>query len=236
MLEFLRSLDPMDWLTVGLLLFAGAQVWVQYRTERQRRIERSLDRDEATDRAFQYVWAEHFRLDSLADHLDRRDLIEMSLLGVLKPQDVLPRDGSRLVEAVSSLSREAGWLGGVTTGLCHEIERSIAILVSSINGFAESAPRQLDPARRVQYLRQHYGADLQPWETAVRKGVRELANLLWDAAKHNPRAALPRELSFSDDLSSEFARAAVGALAKRAAGSPPTSSNASGNDRNTGAA
>src|SRR2546422_93523 len=224
MLEFLQSFDPMDWLTVGLLLFASAQVWIQYRTERQRRVERDLDRNEATDRAFQYVWAEHFRMDSFADHLDRRDLIEMAVLGVLKPQDVLPRDGSRLVESMASLSREAGWLGGVANGLCHEIERSIAILVSSINSVVESVPKGLDPPRRVQYLRQHYGADVEPWETAVRKGVRELANLLWDAAKHNPRAALPRELSFDDDLSSEFARAAVKALARRAAGESPPSS------------
>ncbi len=227
MLEFFQSFDAMDWLTVGLLLFAAAQVWIQYRSERQRRIERDRDRDEATDRAFQYIWAEHFRLDTLADHLDRRDLIEMALLGVLKPQDVLPPDGGKLVEFMSSLSREAGWLGGVANGLRHEIERSIGILVSSVNGFAQSAPQEFDPARKVQYLRQNYGADVEPWETAVRKGVRELANLLWDAAKHNPRAALPRELSFSDELSSEFARAAVKGLAKRAAGAPTKSGDAS---------
>jgi len=227
MLEFLQSFDAMDWLTVGLLLFAGAQVWIQYRSERQRVIERDHDHGEAVDRAFQYVWAEHFRLDTLADNLNRRDLIEMAVLGVLKPDDVLPPDGSKLIEYVSSLGREAGWLGGVANGLRHEIERSIAILVSSIGGFMESVPKELGAAQRVQYLRQHYGADLEPWEAAVRKGVRELANLLWDAAKHNPRAALPRELSFSDDLSSEFARAAVKGLAKRAAGAPTKSGGAS---------
>src|SRR5689334_12607970 len=108
MVEFFRSFDPMEWLTVGLLVFAGAQVWIQYRSERQQALERARDQEEATDRAFQYVWAEHFRLDNLADHLDRRDLIEMALLGVLKPEDVVPPDGSKLVEYMSSLSREAG--------------------------------------------------------------------------------------------------------------------------------
>jgi hypothetical protein len=82
-LGMLPSLQPIDWLTVGLLVFAAAQVWVQARSERQRRLERRLDNDEAVDRAFHYVWAEHFRLEGLADDLDRRDVVELAFLGVL---------------------------------------------------------------------------------------------------------------------------------------------------------
>lgn len=210
------DMQPIDWLTVGLLLFAGAQVWVQARTEYQRRRERQLDADEGVDRAFQYVWAEHFRLEGLADELERRDLIELALLGVLRSEDALARDWSSLTEAMACLGREAGFLGGMASGLSHDVGRSIAILVSSVQSFASTLPEGLPPAQRVVALRQRYGEDLAPWEDAVRNGVRELAKLVWDAANQYPRAAVARRLKFSDDLSSEFARAAVRGLQKRA--------------------
>jgi hypothetical protein len=208
-------MDPTEWLTIGLMIFAGAQLWVQARTELQRRAERRADRDEAIDRAFQYVWAEHFRMEGLADELERRDLIEMSFLGVLRPEEVLPRDWSKLTAAMASLSREAGFLGGMAVGLCNDVERAIRILVASIESFATHGPVEASPPERVKWLRHQYGPDVAPWEAGVRKGVRELANLLWDVARHNPRIAIDRRLDFADDLRSEFARAAVKGLIRR---------------------
>ena len=215
MLTFFELIQPMEWLTIGLVVFAGAQVWVQERTEQQRRMERRLDREESVDSAFHYVWAEHFRVQGLADELDRRDLVEMAVLGVLDPSEVLPRDWSGLTRAMAGLSREAGFLGGVTVGLCHDVQRSIGILSSSVHAFAESGLAGLDRPGKVRMIHDRHEKDLEPWVKAVRTGVRELADLLWDVAQHNPRAGIRRELHFSDNLKSKVAQAAVSSLLRR---------------------
>jgi hypothetical protein len=142
-------------------------------------------------------------------------LVEMSLLGVLQPDEVVPRDWSRLTESLSTLSGEAGWLGGIAIGLCHDVQRSIGILVSSVEGFAREGNPELGSIAQIQYVKRYHASDLQPWEAAVRTGVRELSALLWDAARHNPRMELTRQLNFADDLTSEFARLAVRGLADR---------------------
>lgn len=118
--------------------------------------------------------------------------------------------------AMTSLSREAGFLGGMAVGLCNDVERAIRILLTSVESFATHGPLEVTPPQRVQWLRHRYGKDLAPWEAGVRKGVRELADLLWDAARHNPRIGLDRRLDFSDDMKSEFAKAAVKSLLQRA--------------------
>jgi hypothetical protein len=201
-------------LTLGLLIFAGAQVWVQVRSELQRQKERQAETDETLDRAFQLVWAEHFRLDALADHFKRADLIELAILGVLRPGDVLPRDWVKVSEALGMLSREAGFLGGVAVTSGYDIERQIGIFVGSVKAFAAEAPVTTD-AERVQWVRKHEGESLKKWETSIHKLVVQLSLLFWDAASHYPRIAVERKLNFSDNLASDFAKAAVAALTKR---------------------
>jgi hypothetical protein len=219
----LELIEPMEWLTIGLVVFAGAQVWLQERAERQRRAEKAAEQSDAIDRAFQFVWTEHFRLVSLRDDLRRRDLIEMAYLGVLDPKEVLPRDFGRLTEALTGLSPEAGFLGAVAIALCHDIERAMGILLKSVAALAQGAPPALTAFEKVQWLRKQFGDDIAPWEEAVRTGVAELALLMWDAARHNPRIDLERSLQFSDNLSSGFAKAAAEALLKRSTGVTPSS-------------
>ncbi len=214
----LTSLGPMEWLTVGLLVFAGVQVWLQYRAESQRRRERRLDAEEAIDRAFQSAWAEHFRMSGLAQHLERADLVEMAYLGTLQPNDVLPADWTHLTNSLSALGREAGFLGGVAAALCYDVQRAVGTLVMSVKAFARHAPTELSEPEKVRWLRERFGDDLKPWEDNVRKQVSELADVLWDAAKHSPRADLERQLNFADHLDSVFARAAVQDVAKRGPG------------------
>src|SRR4051794_8730640 len=115
-----RLLEPMNVLTFGLLVFAGAQVWVTYRGEVYRRKERAADEASRTrseehelDLPYQALWAEHFRLDALTDHLESADLVQMSLSGVLRPEDLIPRDWSTQTRMLGRLGVEAGYLGGV---------------------------------------------------------------------------------------------------------------------------
>lgn len=206
-------------LTFGLLVFAGAQVWVQVRSEEQRKRERTADRDAAIDRAFQLVWAEHLRLDGVSKHLAEADLIEMAILGVLRPGDVLPRDWGKVMEALLTLSPEAGYLGGIAVTTGFDLERTIAIYVRSVEAFAKEAPPGVPKADRVTWLRQWRGEALGPWEKSVRKAADDLAELFLDAAGHNPRMKVRRRLEFSDTLESDIAKAAVAALAKGSEGS-----------------
>lgn len=221
------AIEPMEWLTIGLVVFAGIQLWVQAGTERSRRHERDTARDEAIDRAFQFAWAEHFRVDGLADRLKRGDLIEMAYLDILNPTDVLPSDNGRYIEALSTMGREAGFLGGVTVSLSFEVQHSIALLNQSVKAFARQAPAKLSEPEKVKWLRDNFGADVAPWETAIRKLVPEVASLMWDASIHNSRASLVRSLNFNDNLTSEFGKTAVKSLLNRAVGpqapAPPTS-------------
>jgi hypothetical protein len=210
-------MDDMSLLTIGLMVFAGTQVWVQWRNELQRRLERKADKDEAIERAFQLAWSEHFRLETLAEHLRRADLIELAILGVLKPEDVLPRDWTAVAQSLGSLSRESGYLGGVALAMGHDIERQIGIFVSSAKAFAKQAPMTAD-SERVEWLRAEHGEDLEPWEKSIRELVTQLGLLYWDAASHNPRIAIEQTLNFSDDMKSSFGKAAVAGIAKRSIG------------------
>lgn len=208
-------MSPIELLTLGLVLFAAAQVIVQVRTERLRQTERTADLDEALDQAFQYAWAEHFRFESLADVLQRSDLIELATLDLLRPEDVRLTDPVHLLRSLSMSGREAGVLGGILLGASVDVQRTVGIFVGSVKAFARSAPASMTEAEKVQWIRTEHGEDLEPWEKATRDLVKEIALLMWDAVKHSPRAAINRELHFSDDLSSRMAQAAVRSIVSR---------------------
>jgi hypothetical protein len=208
-------LDPMNLLTFGLLVFAGVQVWLQHRVEQQRRLERKAERDAEIVRAFQLAWSEHFRLDGLARSCAKYDLIEMALLGVLRPGDVLPRDWGRVIESLTSLSPEAGYLGAVALSYGHEVERAIATYVASVAAFAE-APGKVPLGEKIEWIRKHRDEALAPWEKTIREHTKQLALILSDAAAHNPQARDRKTFVFHDDMESEFARIATEALRSRA--------------------
>ncbi len=207
-------MDAMTWLTMGLLIFAGVQVWVQVRSEIQRRRERESEHVAAIDHAFQLVWAEHFRLDALAEFLGKADLIEYALLGVLRPSDVLPRNWVKITEALATLSTEAAYLGGVALTVGYDLERAIGVYVGSVTAFSQDASG-MNPGDLVRWMRQFHGPELKPWEESVRNGAKQLALLFLDAAGHNPRMTVQRQLHFSDTMESDFAKDAAKALAKR---------------------
>jgi hypothetical protein len=207
--------QPVEWLTLGLVVFAAVQVWLQFRTEQVRVRERRQDLDEELDRAFHYAWAEHFRFESLADGFERFDLIELALLDVLRPGDVLPKDTVEFVGALAQSSREAGVLAGIAVGACQDVERLVAIFVRSVQAFAKEAPAGLKEAEKPAWLRSTYGAELEPWESSIRKLIKQVSLLMWDAAKHNPRARVEHTLDFSDDFDSDLARSTVGTLVER---------------------
>ena len=170
-------MEPVEWLTVGLLIFAGVQSIVQIRTERTRRDERIADREERLERSFQYAWAEHFRFESLANAFDRFDLVELALLDVLRPTTVVPHDAGKFIEALTEAGREAGVLGGVTFGVLTDLERTVGIFVNSVKAFSREIPPGMQENAKPRWVRDNYGLDLDPWEKSIRELTRQVALL-----------------------------------------------------------
>lgn len=100
------------------------------------------------------------------------------------------------------------------------VQRSLGILVKSVQAFAREAPPGMSDAEKVAWIRSTYGSDLEPWEHSTRHLVEELANLAWDAIRHSPCAEVERELNFSDNLTSILSRAAVKSIVERTSRGP----------------
>lgn len=229
MLDALAKFDPMEWLTIGLLIFAGVQVYVSHAAEAARRRERLADeqartddRNRLADQDFQFAWAEHFRLDAFAKEIEKLDLVEQSLLGMLDHTQILPREWSELMAALSRIGVEAGYLGAVALTQAHDTARDIARL-NNILGALKLARPERTVAELEQYARASVPG-LNEYEVSVKQGVRETALLLWDAVAHSPRARVHRRMEFNDDLSSDLGRQATAALKARESSARPPGS------------
>ncbi len=143
----LSSFEPMEWLTIGLVLFAGVQAIVQVRTENQRKQERKTDRERSDDLAFQLAWAEQFRIDALAEEWDETetDLVSLSCLGVLNPSDsrwssgMAPTDLPKL-RLADQLSLQTSWERSYQTRIKY------CVRVGSVLQAARRAPMRRKPA------------------------------------------------------------------------------------------
>jgi hypothetical protein len=113
----------MEWLTLGIVIFAGAQLWIQHRAELARVKERQSDVKEAGDQTYQALWAEHFRLESLADQWETENILELAALGTLTPDTVLPENQADAAREFARLGVEAGYLGGVALTFAHDLSR-----------------------------------------------------------------------------------------------------------------
>lgn len=220
-------MQPMEWLTIGLVLFAGAQVWIQHRAERNRRAESERDEQNrlsaeqrALDRTYQALWAEHFRLESLASQWDEADVLELAVLGVLGTDTVIPSNRSAVAGDFAILGPEAGYLGGVALTFANDLARQIALLVGLVASYRREYPEKGD-ADLVALIRHNRSDEVATLEASLRKGVRELSLQYWDAISHSASAKIQRKLDFRDQLRSELAQQAVTALAKRNAELPP---------------
>jgi hypothetical protein len=232
------GLSPVQWdlvsaasnvmLTLGLLVFAALQ-WkvtekqaeLQEKAEATRIGERAADQaardaeeDRALDRDFQIAWAEHFRLEGVANMYEKEDLLELSSLNVLDSSDLLPQDWSFVLASLGRLGVEAGFLGGVAVSLAHDAERQVALLNAVVNGFRIQYPNK-GPGELAAMVRQNRGGEVKKLEERIRLLTRDLANLFWDAVSHSSRATVVRTLNFSDNMYSKLGKSAAKALQER---------------------
>ena len=218
-IQFLRGFDSMEWLTVGLVVFAGVQVLVAVRHEQQRRRERASEErarraelDRLADQDVLIVLAEHFRLDVLAKEWRQLDLVELSLMGVFEPAQLLSDQSSQVLVALSRSSVEAGQLGAIALSQGHEASRGAARLARMLKNLSEKHPDR-SPAELAALARTIPG--LLESEEAVKRGAEESALALWDALSHVPRATVKREPVFRHGLTSQVARRAVAAIERQ---------------------
>lgn len=208
-------MDDTELLTAALVVFAGVQVWLQHRIEITRKADREAEQDRAADIIWQIGWAEHFRLERLSNAWAQEDLVHESALGVLQAEDVLPRDWATLVRALAELGIEAGHLGALAMTLSHDLARDVAKLNALVNAARATLALGADPTVVAARARAIHGDELRPLIAGIRKSVRELSLLIWDALQHSPRASVVRELEFRDDMESEMGRASAKEIGSR---------------------
>ena len=227
------------WLTVGLLFSAASQAALQGwaaqlsrkaaddESDRRRKehnagdIVRRRIGEAEQDTSFLEVWAESFRVESIANQWDEQDLVELSTLGLLDPLTIKPADASSLTRSAARLGHESGYLVGVAITLASDIAHQVAVFNRNIEELAGQFKAAYPGAHAYEVtnaVKGQGGKELQERATHLRRGVRDLALLLWDAARHSPRADVNRSLNFRDDMQSTFARDAAKALAERERG------------------
>ena len=210
----LELFSASEWLTVGLVIFAGVQILVPHLAERRRISERKADDDRANDVAFQLVWAEHFRLDQLAEMFECEDLVQLAALDVLNSGEVLPRDWSVVMSGLARLSQESGYLGGVALALGHNTATRIAVLNGLVDSFRKQYPDK-SPDELVEMVRHNRKKEAEQLQDTIRANTRDLSRLMWDAVRHSPRADVVRNMNFREDMQSKFGQNAARAVAKR---------------------
>ncbi len=227
------------WIAGSAALFTAAQAYFQRRQtvdarrladeEADRRlkernansVQRRREEEAALDMAFLTVWAEHFRIESLANQWKDADLIARSLAGLIKPDSVLPNSPGTVVATAAKLGRESGFLAATASTFAADTAEQIAQFnsdVSALQGRMRTrSPNETYDSARLRRVSEPFieGPSLAEREKELVRGVNELALLWWDVVRHSPRADVERVLAFRDDMKSAFGRAAVGAVAHR---------------------
>ncbi len=230
------------WLTAGLLFTAASQAAFQWwgskiaeqaaDAEADRRLKernaadvlRRRAADDDRDWVFFEVWAESFRVESLADQWAEQDLVELSVLRLLSPDTVRPADSNAFLRSAIRIGHEASLLAGVAVTFANDVAQQVAMFNEAVADVESRATRQRDlpGADRLRMVRLEPNQELDKRVAQLRRGVRELALLLNDVAMQSSRAGMNRTLNFSDNLRSQIGRGAVDAVVTRLA-EPPQS-------------
>jgi hypothetical protein len=167
------------------------------------------------DLAYQLAFAEHFRIDRLADEWERTDLVSLSCLGVLNPSDALPRDWTTVMSALARLSVESGYLGGMALTLAYDTARKIGALNSIVRDVIKKYPAESPTATMAETVHSHHPEMLADLEKQIRSNSLDLARLIFDAVNQSPRARVLRVMDFTDEMHSSFGKHAVETIKER---------------------
>ena len=208
LVSFLDSFTPTEWLTIGLVLFAGASFWATYAQLRDTRARAAESRRIAVAR----VAAERFRQQQILSFWDspNADVVGFALNGSLRPDAILERDPALLAEMLVSLGSFAGWVG--QTAIQHAV--SVAALARAYcqkveatraPGGPSMAISAIHPAARELVL-DFAGRALEELRLQIVGLLRESIGSLDDALRQPLAAADVRTRKVIGPLSSETGR------------------------------
>lgn len=184
---------------IGATYYAAANIREFERTRSDAVAEKAQQRDQESDRAYQLVWAEGFRIDDLSNRWEQEDLVLLSVNGLLDPQQVLPIDTTALMEACTRCSREAGYLGGMAITMM----RTCATTIEALNKVVDEARTPYSGPAQVAG---NAGQPARTFEVSTKAALREIARLLDDTAMQAPLFEKPRQIEFRGELKSALAR------------------------------
>lgn len=190
--DYLQAFDPMEWMTIGLLIFAGVQILVSHRADRRAdRIERERDDREGLIAA-RTIFAESFRLGMLADRYDdtKVDLVAVSLRGLLDPGEMRVENPSLIAQLLGRLGQLSANIG--ITGITRASEAAICAAQFNEAVRSELGNGGMDTLRigtsQVDVPRQRQLSDEQiaSIARAMIENLQEAAGALEDAATQYP--------------------------------------------------
>lgn len=183
-----EQFDPMEWLTIGLLVFAGVMILVEHRRDL-----RTRQKDEAAEErdiaiAARTVHAEAFRLFQLADRFERPgfDFVQYAADGMLNPNEARLGDPSLMAQMLARLGKLPANLGVPAITLASDSAAAAA-------DFAKIAIEEMGPRMPVQgagpmRFRKYSDEQLRQMADGVIFGIRETGLLLEDALQQHPSA------------------------------------------------
>ena len=201
----LEALTALDLLTLGLLVFAAAQVTVMVRSERVRASEMKASQGRQGQMDAHFVLAEQRRIDALAVRWRQSDLILDSVRGVLESGDALPHDWAPLMHALVRLGPESGLLGARAVSEGSYVPHFAALIRDAVAA-ATVTNGTRDPVTMAALVRQQQPAAVEA-EKALQDALEELSLGLSDALSVSPYGNVKSTLKFPSGLRSKIGRA-----------------------------
>lgn len=180
-LEREHRVTPTEWLTIGLVVFAGAQVWMQDRGFRKRIAERKEEEDRRIDQARTHLTIEWYRMRNIAAQWIHVDIATSIHFHQFNPGEILPHDRRSLVSDIARLG-ETPTLLAMESLLNAE---NAAILAKQLVVMVEqmaNSNREILPDETLKT----YESGVNSLVASIHRLALEATNCLEDAVENSP--------------------------------------------------
>ena len=181
-------MTPIEWLTIGLVVFAGVQVLIQYRDFRERRREHDRDEAKRIDQARTNLTFEWYRMRSIMQQWTALDLVTSIQVGQFDPDEILPHDRRSLVTDIARLGETSTFLVMDCLENADDAAKIAKRVVGMVKRFTQAELNELPNAENVET----YQATVDQLVTTIRLLALEATNCLEDAIANSPGGTKPR--------------------------------------------
>jgi hypothetical protein len=177
-------MQPIDWLTIGLVIFAGAQVWTQDREFRERRLQRDREKNQRIDQARTHLTIEWYRMRSISQQWTKVDLAKSIQVGQFDPEEILPPDRRSLVSDIGRLGETPTLLVMESFDNADDAAKIAKRIVAMVGRFTEATRQGVlpDSAENLET----YQSTIEDLVTSIRLLALEATNCLEDAVANSP--------------------------------------------------